>query len=115
MIRPRAIGGYGVKPALATTAVCASVLLAPGQDWPWRCKGFVGDPGRKEEDAAPRNRPWFVARVCDDPEPATMPEELMTRIARLIAIFTVVMLAGAGLLVRTASAQNDDIRIVVVS
>jgi len=39
----------------------------------------------------------------------------MTRIARLVAIFTVVMLAGAGLLVRTASAQDDKIRIVIVS
>ena len=39
----------------------------------------------------------------------------MTRIAKLIAIFTVVMLAGAGLLVRTVSAQDDNIRIVIVS
>jgi len=39
----------------------------------------------------------------------------MTRIAKFVAILTVVMLCGAGLLVRTASAQNDDVRIVIVS
>jgi simple sugar transport system substrate-binding protein len=39
----------------------------------------------------------------------------MTRVTKLIAILTVVMIAGAGLLTRTVSAQDDDIRIVIVS
>lgn len=39
----------------------------------------------------------------------------MNRIARLIAVLTVVMLTGIGALARPAAAQDDQIRIVVVS
>src|SRR5262245_22819154 len=39
----------------------------------------------------------------------------MNRIARLLAALTVVMLTGMGALIRPAAAQDDEIRIVIVS
>jgi simple sugar transport system substrate-binding protein len=39
----------------------------------------------------------------------------MNRIARLLAVLTVLMLTGMGALIRPAAAQDDEIRIVVVS
>ena len=39
----------------------------------------------------------------------------MNRMFRLIAVLTVVMLTGMGALIRPAAAQDDDIRIVIVS
>ena len=39
----------------------------------------------------------------------------MNRIARLIAVFSILMMAGMSVFVQPATAQDEEIRIVIVS
>jgi simple sugar transport system substrate-binding protein len=80
----------------------------------WRGQSTV-DSVRKEGSSDA----WtliFTCRIDGDPAPATILERnSMNRIARLLAVLTVVMLTGIGVFLRPAAAQNDKIRIVIVS